>query len=156
MNEVLAPPGRTRRLPLPHPWLSIRRRRDVRRARRTADRELLQLLYVPPRLAWRADELTRASRRLALARSVRRLVASADPRYVPGASIVNRVAVRDQRDLLLCIGRRLSAVERPVAVRGVLLVELLLGDADGPLYVRDDRHLLAPALDAALAALEAV
>ncbi len=156
MNEVLAPPGRTRRLPLPHPWRSIRQRREVRRARRTADRELLQLPYVPPRLAWRADELTRASRRLALARSLRRLVASADPRYVPGAAIVNRVAIRDQRDLLLWVARRLSALERPVAARGVLLLEGLLRDAGGPLYVREDRHLLAPALDAALSALEAV
>ena len=127
----------------------------MRRARRVADHELLQLPYVPPRLAWRADELTRESRRLMLARSVRRLVASADPSYLPGAAIVNRVVIRDERDRFLRLARRLSALDRPVSPRGVLLLEDLLRSVDGPLFVREDRHLLAPALDTALDALEA-
>jgi hypothetical protein len=145
MNEVLR---------LPHPWRSFHARVKLRQARRDADDQLLLYRYPPLRLAWRVEELTAGRRRTTLARSLRRLVDAAEPRVMPGAAIVNRPAIREERDRLLRIARRLVTLDRPVAARGVLLIEDLLRAVDGPLYVREDRYLLGPALDDTLDALE--
>lgn len=143
-------------MPVLHPWRSIRRRIRLRQARRKADLELIEFRSVPPRLAWRAEELTGQKRRKMLARSIRRLVASAETKYLPGASVVNRVAIRAERLRLLGLAARLEALDRPVTARGVLLVEDLLTCVDGPIYVREDRDALPLTVDAAYAVLEAV
>src|SRR4249919_123896 len=114
----------------------LKDRRQLRAARRAADEELLQSAWASPFLAWRVNEVVARKNRLDLARSVRGAVRDADPRYLPGASPLNRGAVRTESELLLQVAERLEDVDAPVAPRGVLLVERLLVDGYGPLYAR--------------------
>jgi hypothetical protein len=117
-------------------WLAslTRERRELKRARAAADSELLRFRTPPPRLAWRTAELTAGSSRLGLARELRGLVEASDPRYLPGASPLDRGAVRVEADALLALADRLADLEVPVAPRGVLLLERLLLGTRGPLY----------------------
>ena len=138
-------------------WLDSRlrpERRELARARRSADAELLRLSPTPPRLAWRSAELTSGATRLRLARELRRLVESADARYLPSASPVDRPRIRVESDALLALAYRLDELPRPVAPRGVLLLERLLKDSYGPLYAGRRRTTLAAALEQIAAALE--
>ena len=91
----------------------------------------------PLRLAWRVEELVTPKNRLDLAHTLRSLVREADARYLPSASPVNRVAVRAEAETLLAVAARLADLERPVAARGVLLVDRLLVDGFSPLYDRE-------------------
>ena len=133
-------------------WL--RRRRALRSARRVADAELLTSEYTSPATAWRAAELTTRKNRLELAHSVRRVLRAADARLLPGATPLNRVAVREQTAALLAVAHRLSDLDRPVAARGILLLDLLITDGDGPLYVSYRGVELGNALAGAAEALE--
>jgi hypothetical protein len=105
------------------------------------------------RLAWRVEELVAPKNRLDLAHSLRSLVHEAGPRYLASASPVNRLAVRAESDALLALAGRLSDLKRPVAPRGVVLVERLLVEPSGPLYDRDLADDLPPYLDCAFTAL---
>lgn len=139
------------------PWHSLaglQARREQRAARRTADAELLRRETAPLQLAWRVEELTTPKNRLKLAGTLRSLVRDASPRYLPGASPVNRLAIRAELDTLNAMVSRLSELDRPVAARGVLLVDRLLVDGAGPLYDRELADELPGCLDTALAALE--
>ena len=133
---------------------SFKERRALRAARKAADKELLSSDVVSLRLSWRAAELVTPKERLDLARSLRRLVQDADPRYLPGAQTFNRLAVRAQEDRLLTLADRLADLERPIAPRGVLLTERLLDDVDGPLYDRGRESELSVEIEAAAGALE--
>jgi hypothetical protein len=133
------------------PW---RRRRELRAARREADAELLGSEFASPRTAWRAAELTESKNRLALARSIRRLIRSADARYLPGPTPLNRIGVRLEIDALEALAERLATLERPVTPRGVLLLDRLLTDGFGPLYVSYRAVELRSALDRAAKAFE--
>ena len=82
----------------------------------------------------------------------RRLVRDANPRYLPGAAPFNRVAVRAAADDVLAMADRLADLERPIAARGVLLLERLLVDGAGPLYDREHADELLAAIDEAEAA----
>lgn len=84
--------------------------------------------------------------RLDLAHSLRSLVRDARPSYVPSASPFNRIAVRAESDRLVEVAERLSDLERPVAARGVVLLERLLTDGSGPLYDRERAGRLGPTL----------
>jgi hypothetical protein len=86
-------------------------------------------------VAWRTQELTSERHRRQLARSVERTVRDLSPQLMPSAVPLNRAAVRPHADLLVQIATRLRALGRPVAPRGVLLVQDLLGSADSPLYL---------------------
>jgi hypothetical protein len=132
----------------------LKGRRRLRAARRAADEELLQSNWASPFLAWRVNELVTRKNRLDLARSVRGAVGDADPRYLPGASPLNRVAVRAESEQLLEIAERLEDVDAAVAPRGVLLVERLLVDGYGPLYAREHGDELHDYLHRVRAALE--
>jgi hypothetical protein len=132
----------------------LRARRELRAARGAADEELLRSRTVSLRLAWRAAELVAPKRRLELARSLRRLVHDADPRYLPNAQVFDRRAVRFAAPGLLTAAERLAALDDPVAPRGVLLLERLLVDADGPLYNPTRSAELPVHVAAAAAALE--
>ncbi len=59
------------------------------------------------------------------------------PRYLPGAQTFDRLAVRAETERFVALADRLADLERPVAPRGVLLLEQLLDDAWGPLHDRD-------------------
>jgi len=105
-------------------------------------------------LAWRVEELVSTKSRLDLAHSLRSLVRDAGPRYLASASPANRIAVRAESETLLTLAGRLADLKRPVAARGVVLVERLLVEPSGPLYDRDLADDLPPYLDCALEALE--
>ncbi len=109
-------------------------RRALRAARRRADAELLTTRLPSPRLAWRTAELVSEDSRIELARSLTDVVHSADERLLPSASPLNRASIRGLRAPLLDLAARLCDLSRPVAPRGVLLVERLLYDGSGPLY----------------------
>jgi hypothetical protein len=132
----------------------LKARRRLRAARRAADEELLGSAWASPLLAWRVNEVVARKNRLDLARSVRGMVRDADPRLLPGASPLNRGAVRTESELLQLIAERLEEVDADVAPRGVLLVERLLVDGYGPLYARERADELHGYLQRALAALE--
>jgi hypothetical protein len=112
-----------------------RRRRALKRERELADAELRTSDFTSPRTAWRARELTVPRNRVALARAVDRLLRAADAHYLPGATPLNRRAVREHARALRELALRLSDLERPVSARGMLLIEDLLTDGCGPLYV---------------------
>ncbi|MGH3143128.1 MAG: hypothetical protein ACRDO9_08380 [Gaiellales bacterium] len=133
---------------------SFRQRRQLRAARRVADRELLRSPAPSLQFSWRAAELVIPKRRLDLAHQLRRLVHDADARLLPGAQTFDRLAVRAEAESFLALADRLADLERPVAPRGVLLVEQLLEDEWGPLYDRDRADELSDALDDAAEALE--
>jgi hypothetical protein len=111
------------------------RRRELRVARAEADARLLAGETLSPRTAWRANELTAWKNRRVLARSLRQLVKSADARLLPGATPVNRIAVREESGTILALAGLLEDFDTPVGVRGVLLLDRLLTDGYGPLYV---------------------
>jgi hypothetical protein len=101
-------------------------RRTLRTERRRADEELLRSRRPSPRLAWRVAELVSDEQRIDLGRQVTEIVHAADERFLPGASPVDRGAVRENRAQLLELGSRLFDTTRPVTPRGVLLVQRLL------------------------------
>lgn len=111
-------------------------RRELERARRAADTELIHAPTPPPRLAWRGAELVAGARRLELADELRRLSEAGDTRSLP----------------LPTLAASLSDLGRPVSPRGVLMLERLLGEGAGPLYRRPEA--LAAALAEATRALE--
>jgi hypothetical protein len=137
-----------------HGLEGLKTRRALRAARWTADVELLRRGDPPLRLSWRVEELVTPKNRLDLAHTLRSLVRDASPRYLMSASPFNRLAVRAEAETLLTLAARVADLERPVAARGILLVERLLVDGSGPLYDRERVDELPPYLDTALAALE--
>jgi hypothetical protein len=132
----------------------LKGRRALRRARSAADSELARRRLAPLRLAWRVEELVSTKNRLDLAHSIRSLVRDAQTRYMPSASPFNRLAVRAESDQLGAVAARLADLERPVAARGVVLVERLLTDGSGSLYDSELASDFGPTLDAVLDALE--
>jgi hypothetical protein len=138
-------------------WRGLERlnaRRTLRAARRAADAELVRRDAPPLRLAWRVEELVSPKSRLELAHTLRSLVRDASPRYLVSASPINRPAVRAEAEALLEVAARLADLDRPVAARGVILMERLLVDGSGPLYDRELADDLPEYLDSALEALE--
>jgi hypothetical protein len=138
-------------------WRALARwkeRRALQVARWAADAELARRDNPPLRLAWRVEELVATKSRLDLAHSLRSLVRDSDPRYLPSASPFNRVAVRAESETFLALAGRLADLTRPVAARGVVLVQRLLVEPSGPLYDREQVDDLPPYLDCALEALE--
>jgi hypothetical protein len=113
-------------------------RRTLRLERRQADEDILASRRPSPRLAWRTAELVAPNRRTTLGRELIAAVHAADERRLPGASPLDRSAIRVCRSELLELASRLCALERPVTPRGVILTERLLHDSSGPLYGHGD------------------
>jgi hypothetical protein len=82
------------------------------------------------------------------------VVHSAEGRYLPSASPLNRPAARSESSLLLRLAAGLAEDGRPVTPRAVLLIEHLLSDGDSPLYDRTRADELHDALSEALDVLE--
>lgn len=129
-------------------------RRALRAARRRADAELLTTRLPSPRLAWRTEELVADDNRVELGRSLTDVVHSADERLLPSASPLDRASIRALRAQLLELAARLCDLSRPVAPRGVLLVDRLLHDGSGPLYSRSTPNRLRAGVAQAFAALD--
>jgi len=130
---------------------------ELRTLRRSADRELRlgkQSYLQPGALAWRAAELTSPRHRLSLARAVARTERDLSPKTLPGASPLNRVALRPHIDLLRELADRLRALDRPASASGVLQVEELLTSSESPFYARERADEARAALLACLEALE--
>lgn len=106
-------------------------------------------------LSLRAAQLIRASTRRTLARSLQRVINDATrPPFPPGpGAIPCRRKVLAARELLVELAERLDGQE-PVDARGVAQVRLLLVGVARPLYDRPRANDLAPALQAALEALD--
>ena len=74
--------------------------------------------------------------RLMLGSSVRAIVEALSPRRLPGASPLNRVALRPYCAELLALADRLDDLDRPVSAAGMLGVRRLLTEPDSVLYAR--------------------
>ena len=118
----------------------------MKAARREADAEILASHLPSPRLAWRIEELVADGNRIDLGRAVTGVVHAADERLLPGATPLDRSAVRACRSELLDLASRLYDLDRPIRPRGVLLLDHLLEDGSGPLYGRRDPARLREAL----------
>jgi hypothetical protein len=129
-------------------------RRALKAARREADAEILATRLPSPRVAWRVEELLGDENRIDLGRSVTSIVQAADERLLPGATPLDRAAVRTCRPELLELASRLHDLDAPVRARGILLVERLLDDGSGPLYGRRDPHRLREAIKGVRAELD--
>jgi hypothetical protein len=138
------------------PVRSWEARRALRDARRRADAEILAARLPSPRLAWRTDELVADQNRLELGRSLTDVVHAADERLLPSATPLDRGGIRAARAQLLQLAARLYDVSKPVAPRGVLLVEGLLVDGSSPLYGHSAANRLRVAVVEALDALDPV
>jgi hypothetical protein len=136
------------------PFREVQKRRALQAERRTADGELIASVLPSPRLAWRVQELTCPEHRLEVSRSITSAVHEADGNRLPGASPLNRAAVRSARAQLLALASRLSDLERPVLPRGVLLAERLTVDSHSPLYDRARADGARREAERALTALE--
>jgi hypothetical protein len=88
------------------------------------------------RYGWRIDELTSQRERRLLGRSVRRIVPELAAGRRPGASPLNRFALRPFRSELIALADRLDDFERPVSAAGILGVHRLLTEPGSVLYSR--------------------
>ena len=129
--------------------------RALLQLRSNLDRLLLRSDPGPlsPMLVWRAGELCGTEEREHLAAMLRRVERSADASQMPGATPLNRAAVRASNGELQALADRLTAAE-PVSARGMILARRLLDDPAGPLYDRDRADDLGPRLREALRALD--
>jgi hypothetical protein len=107
-------------------------RRALRAERARADAELADARLPSPRHAWRIEELVAENNRLRLGRQLTDIVHASDESRLPNARPINRGAVREARAELLDIAARLFDTRRPVAARGVVLLERMLDG--GTLY----------------------
>ena len=89
-----------------------------------------------------------------LSESIVTAVHSAEGRFLPGASPLNRAAARTEAALLLRLAAALADGGHAVTPRGVLLVERLLTASTSPLYDRAFEDGLHDALAEALDVLE--
>jgi hypothetical protein len=136
------------------PFRELQKRRALQAERRAADGELIASVLPSPRLAWRVRELTCPDHRLDVSRDLTSAVHDADGNRLPGASPLNRAAVRSARAQLLALASRLSDLETPVLPRGVLLAEQLVADSHSPLYDRARADRARREAERALTALE--
>jgi hypothetical protein len=135
---------------------TVRSHHELVAVRRTADRLIVHSPLTRDAsdlIRWRSAELTTRAKRERLRRDVARILQSLDPARLPSASPLKRPAARRCRELFERLESRLGD-ERPVAARGVLLVQSLLSDPTSPLYAEDADSLLAPALRRVTGALE--
>lgn len=130
---------------------------ELGRQRRAADEWLLWGAIARPSsplLSRRGAELTSPRRRSTLAHSLRRVERDVSGEAVAAPIPLNRRAIRRNVGVVRALYERLDDHSRPVAPRGILLVERLITVPRSPLYSRDSDDVLAEALRDALAALD--
>jgi hypothetical protein len=131
---------------------------DLRQLRAGIDRIILRNPDREPSglVVWRSEELTTLASRRVLAHEIERLVRASNHASLPNAVPVNRPLVRAHEDDLRALAERLADPTRNVSARGVLLVRVLLGDPEGPLYERERSDDLAGELERIARALDGV
>ena len=139
--------------------LAIRRWDERRRLRAEADAWIGRHPAIAgPSYGWRIAELTSSRERHRLGGSVRSIVGQISPRRLPGASPLNRIALRSHTAELSALADRLDDLDLPVAPAGVLAVRRLLTEPGSALYVRpvlEERPCdVGAELDAVRASLE--
>ena len=109
-----------------------------------------------PAVEWRAAELTSARARLSVARVLRSIVVAVeDPRPRFSAAVLARPRLRPYAREIERLADRIADLERPVTGAGMLLVNDLLTDGTGPLFIGGAVADLVPTLDRIHEALEA-
>jgi hypothetical protein len=136
------------------PVRELQKRRALQAERRAADAELIASVLPSPRLAWRVHELVAPEFRLAVSRGLTDVVHDSNGSRLPGASPLNRAAVRSARPQLLALASRLADLDVHVLPRGVLLADRLVTDSQSPLYDRARAELAVREAERALTALE--
>ena len=136
------------------PVRELQKRRALQAERRAADAELIASVLPSPRLAWRVHELIAPEFRLAVSRGLTDVVHESNGGRLPGASPLNRAAVRTARPQLLALASRLADLDVHVLPRGVLLADRLVTDSRSPLYDRARAELAGREVERALTALE--
>jgi hypothetical protein len=124
----------------------VRALRTLIARRRQADEWLRSATgqFVPPAYAWRAAQLVSERERCVLARSLRRILATARERP-RGSYMPLLIAVRHRRASLEALARTLEEASEPVTPAGMLRAIALVTDGAGPLWGSSD-----DALDAAI------
>jgi hypothetical protein len=106
------------------------------------------------RYGWRIEELTSLRERRLLGRSVRGIVPELAAGRLPGASPLNRVALRPFRAELIALADSLDDLGRPVSAAGILGVRRLLTEPDSVLYADEQPRNIGAALGAIIDRLE--
>jgi hypothetical protein len=96
--------------------------------------------FVPPAYAWRAAQLVSERERCVLARSLRRILATARERP-RGSYMPLLIAVRHRRASLEALARTLEEASEPVTPAGMLRATALVTDGAGPLWGSSDEAL---------------
>jgi hypothetical protein len=116
---------------------TLRRHRELARLRAAAD-EVLSCLpgsRIPDRLQWRAAEIMSRAHRRRLARELRRFARMANDSMLITAVPVFLSTLRPNRRELESMAALVERDDRPVPVRGIVLLEHLLSDVErSPLY----------------------
>jgi len=116
---------------------TLRRHRELARLRAAAD-EVLACLpgsRIPDRFQWRAAEIMSRAHRRRLARELRRFARMANDSMLITAVPVFLSTLRPNRRELESMAALVERDDRPVPVRGIVLLEHLLSDVErSPLY----------------------
>jgi hypothetical protein len=102
----------------------------------------------------RTNGVVSARQRRSLERSLRGIVRSLDPKFLPGASPLNRPGLRRYVREIQALADRVGDLDRPASRQGLQLVRNLLTDGGSPLYDRDRPHELPETLKRILAVLD--
>jgi hypothetical protein len=116
---------------------TLRRHRELARLRAAADEVLARLpgSRIPDRLQWRAAEIMSRAHRRRLARELRRFARMANDSMLITAVPVFLSTLRPNRSELESMAALVERDDRPVPVRGIVLLEHLLSDVErSPLY----------------------
>ena len=107
-------------------------------------------------LLWRAQQLAEPDKRVGFADTIEQIVEEVTrggPQMLPGPRLVRRDLIKDNRSLLMVLAERLRGAG-PHGLRGLALVDLLVGYGDSPLYRARSPLQLKWTLLEALAALD--
>lgn len=130
--------------------------RERRSLRMLADNQIVEGARPTstPLLTWRASDLVSSRNRRILARTLRSIEAEAVEPRVPTSSPINRRGIRPHLDVVHALAAKVGALDEPVNPRGMVLVERLICNGFGPLYLRDRAAQLRAELERCLSALE--
>ena len=116
---------------------AARRTRELARRRRAADAVIGSMpdRWLPQDVSWRVDELTAPGNRRQLARQLHVLAGMAHQSVLLTSVPVSPSTLRPNGEALAAMAGLVADVERPLAPRGIVMLEDLLdGSGGSPLY----------------------